>query len=79
MPRIYLLSLLIGSLWGLVFVVMNQTLGKKRRYIFVLIAAHAIIVMAVVYTLLSMGGSVIVAGTVALLVLALANLLNSLN
>lgn len=73
MSRIDLLSLLVGFFWGSAFVVVNQMIGEKRKYIPVLIVSHMAIIMAVAFVLVSLGGSVIAAGVVALLVLALAN------
>ncbi|QLK26516.1 hypothetical protein HYG81_02540 [Natrinema zhouii] len=73
MSRIDLLSLLVGFFWGSAFVVVNQIIGEKRNYIPRLIVVHVIIVMSAVFVLLRLDGSVIAAGVVALLVLALAN------
>ncbi|ELY97201.1 hypothetical protein [Natrialba asiatica] len=72
MVGVDLVTLLIGLLWGFAFVVVNHIFGEEKKFIFRLIASHVIIVMAVVYTLLSVDGSVIAAGAVTLLVLALA-------
>ncbi|WP_247004644.1 hypothetical protein [Halosolutus gelatinilyticus] len=72
MIEIDLVSLLIGLLWGLAFVVVNHILGAERKYILILILIHITIVMAAIYTLLSVDGSVIAAGVITLLVLVLA-------